>query len=62
MCAKYHWDLCKNEEAGCGTKISIHILDPNAGAAAASNQSKKYGFHTIHVGPKYAQIGNESVV
>ena len=49
VCAKYHRDLCIIEGARCVTKISVHILYPNAAAAAQSNQ-KHIGPH-FHVGP-----------
>ena len=49
-----HQDFCKIEGSRCGTKISVHLLDPNA-AVAASNQSKTYTCtcrsHIFHVGP-----------
>ena len=36
---KIDWDLCKMEGARFGTKISVHILDPN-NTAVALNQSR----------------------
>ena len=52
---KYHRDLCKIDGARCGTNISVHIVDPNV-AAEASNQSKTYRSHTIHVGHNYKAL------
>ena len=43
--AKYHWDLCNNEDGRAWTKIRAHILDPAVVVASMLSELRENTRH-----------------